>query len=206
MCSATAPQRPAIDLMGIAGMPLAILDSIPVPLFLVDRDLRLLWGNASARQNISTYRSCVDFKHGGEVLRCLNHTATSEGCGRSPQCRKCIVRISVAAAFDGRRVSQAKAIMQLYHKDGAKDVHLMVTTAPVPHSGADVVMLVLQDVSELTNLRSLIPICASCKSIRDDDQYWQSVEQYLRERLDVEFTHGICPTCRKKLYPEAAKA
>ncbi|RKY55180.1 MAG: hypothetical protein DRP89_03805 [Candidatus Neomarinimicrobiota bacterium] len=57
----------------------------------------------------------------------------------------------------------------------------------------------------LTNvkrLRGLIPICASCKKIRDDEGYWKEVESYIREHSDAEFTHGICPDCMKKLYPQ----
>ena len=51
-------------------------------------------------------------------------------------------------------------------------------------------------------LKGLIPICASCKKIREDTGYWNQVESYIEERADVEFTHGICPECIKKLYPE----
>jgi PAS domain S-box-containing protein len=53
-------------------------------------------------------------------------------------------------------------------------------------------------------LRGLIPICASCKKIRDDKGYWIQVEAYIREHSDAEFTHSICPDCVKKLYPELA--
>ena len=49
-------------------------------------------------------------------------------------------------------------------------------------------------------LRGLIPICASCKKIRDDKGYWSQVEVYVRERSEAEFSHGICPDCMKKLY------
>lgn len=51
-------------------------------------------------------------------------------------------------------------------------------------------------------LSGLIPICASCKKIRDDQGFWNRVEAYLSERADVRFTHGICPGCIKTLYPE----
>lgn len=47
-------------------------------------------------------------------------------------------------------------------------------------------------------LHGLLPICAWCKSIRDDDGYWQRVEQYLHTNIDVDFTHGICPKCLEK--------
>ena len=51
-------------------------------------------------------------------------------------------------------------------------------------------------------LSGLIPICANCKQIRDDKGYWQSVEKYMAEHAGAQFTHGICPECVKKLYPE----
>ena len=58
---------------------------------------------------------------------------------------------------------------------------------------------------QIKKLSGLLPICASCKKIRNDRGYWQQVEQYLGEHSDAEFTHSICPECMKKLYPEVAK-
>jgi PAS domain S-box-containing protein len=55
--------------------------------------------------------------------------------------------------------------------------------------------------SEVKTLQGIIPICTHCKKIRDDDGYWQRVEQYIQERSDVLFTHGICDDCAKKMYP-----
>lgn len=55
--------------------------------------------------------------------------------------------------------------------------------------------------AEVKTLRGIIPICTQCKKIRDDDGYWQRVEQYIEERSDVLFTHGICDECAKRLYP-----
>jgi PAS domain S-box-containing protein len=55
--------------------------------------------------------------------------------------------------------------------------------------------------AEVKTLRGIIPICTQCKKIRDDDGYWQRVEQYIEERSDVLFTHGICGECAKKIYP-----
>jgi PAS domain S-box-containing protein len=61
----------------------------------------------------------------------------------------------------------------------------------------------LQDaLSKIKVLRGLIPICASCKSVRDDKGYWHKVEEYIRDHSDAQLTHGVCPTCAKKLYPE----
>ncbi|MCX5829217.1 MAG: response regulator transcription factor [Deltaproteobacteria bacterium] len=56
--------------------------------------------------------------------------------------------------------------------------------------------------NEVRTLRGIIPICASCKNIRDDKGYWNQVEAYIRDHSEAEFSHGICPECLKKLYPE----
>ena len=54
----------------------------------------------------------------------------------------------------------------------------------------------------IKTLSGLLPICASCKKIRDDTGYWQEVEGYISNHSDAHFTHGICPECVEKLYPE----
>ena len=51
-------------------------------------------------------------------------------------------------------------------------------------------------------LEGFIPICANCKKIRDDEGYWHQVETYIQEHSEAEFSHGICPECTKKLYPD----
>jgi len=56
--------------------------------------------------------------------------------------------------------------------------------------------------SEVKTLRGFLPICAHCKKIRDDKGYWNQIESYIRDRSDAEFSHGICPECAKKLYPD----
>jgi DNA-binding response OmpR family regulator len=65
--------------------------------------------------------------------------------------------------------------------------------------------LILELHEALANVRKLsgmLPICASCKKIRDDKGYWTQVETYIRAHSEAEFTHGICPECTEKLYPE----
>jgi two-component system, cell cycle sensor histidine kinase and response regulator CckA len=55
---------------------------------------------------------------------------------------------------------------------------------------------------KIKTLKGLLPICASCKKIRDDHGYWERVETYISKHTQAEFTHGICPECRDRLYPE----
>jgi len=55
--------------------------------------------------------------------------------------------------------------------------------------------------AEIKTLSGMLPICSSCKKIRDDHGYWTQIEQYISEHSDAEFSHGICPDCVDKLYP-----
>ncbi|MDD5231577.1 MAG: response regulator, partial [Candidatus Marinimicrobia bacterium] len=66
----------------------------------------------------------------------------------------------------------------------------------------------IRDLQEALNqvktLSGLLPICSHCKKIRDDKGYWSEVETYIHSHSDVDFSHGICPECLKKYYPEIA--
>jgi len=55
--------------------------------------------------------------------------------------------------------------------------------------------------AQVKTLKGLLPICASCKKVRDDDGYWSRLDAYLGEHSNVEFSHSICPECMKAMYP-----
>ena len=57
-----------------------------------------------------------------------------------------------------------------------------------------------ESLKEIKTLRGLVPICAHCKNVRDDSGFWQQVEDYVRQRTEAEFSHGICPDCFEKHY------
>lgn len=70
-------------------------------------------------------------------------------------------------------------------------------------------IIILEDITSLRNaldevktLRGLLPICSYCKNIRTDKGAWQKVEEYVQDRSEAEFSHGICPDCAKKYYPD----
>lgn len=58
---------------------------------------------------------------------------------------------------------------------------------------------------EVKTLSGLLPICSSCKKIRDNDDCWKQMELYISENTDAQFSHSVCPECRDKLYPEFAE-
>jgi PAS domain-containing protein len=76
-------------------------------------------------------------------------------------------------------------------------------------NGRDGLLLILHDITdrvrlldEIRTLRGIVPICARCKKIRDDDGFWQHVETYVAQHSYAEFSHGLCPDCLEKLHPK----
>ncbi len=59
----------------------------------------------------------------------------------------------------------------------------------------------MKALKEIKTLSGLLPICASCKKIRDDKGYWNQMEGYIQQHSDAQFSHGMCPDCAKKMYP-----
>jgi hypothetical protein len=58
--------------------------------------------------------------------------------------------------------------------------------------------------SEVKRLSGLLPLCASCKKVRDDNGYWRQVEQYITDQTGAMVSHAICPDCVRRLYPDLA--
>jgi hypothetical protein len=179
----------------------AVVEGIPIPVLVVNADVQILYYNSAASVLLGSEPEVVIRRRAGDVLHCIHSTAALEGCGYSPFCNDCIIRNSVNQSFKGQKVSRKLQKMELLQKNNVAEIYLLVTTAPLQYGKELLVMLLLEDVSELRALRQLIPICSRCKKIRDDQDYWHHVEEYLRDQLDVDFTHSICPECARELYP-----
>ncbi len=66
----------------------------------------------------------------------------------------------------------------------------------------ELILNLQKSLTEVKKLSGLLPICSSCKKIRNDEGYWQQIEEYIRDHSEADFTHGICIDCVKELYPE----
>jgi PAS domain S-box-containing protein len=81
-----------------------------------------------------------------------------------------------------------------------------ITTRKQTEAERDMLIHDLHDaLANVKSLSGLLPICASCKKIRDDKGYWSQVESYIQKHSDATFTHGMCPDCVKKWYPDLVK-
>ena len=110
----------------------------------------------------------------------------------------------IVESFETQRISKNGKVL---------DIWLVVTCLKDESGIIDSIATTERDITEIKNelrkketevkiLRGLLSICASCKEIRDDSGSWHQIESYIRDHSEAKFSHGICPKCAKKLYPE----
>jgi hypothetical protein len=180
----------------------AVLDANPSLMFVVDEDVRIIEFNRAASQFLSAGREQVLRQRGGDALHCLHAAETPQGCGQATYCRTCVVRNSVQEAFHGQSVVRRKTKLELLSGGKARDIYVLVTASPFRFGRQSLALLVIEDVTELEEIRRMIPICSKCKKIRNDQQYWAELESYFKEHMDLDFTHGLCPECFQDLMGE----
>ena len=177
-----------------------ILDAIPSPVFVVDPDVRIITYNAAGGRVLNQEPELIFRQRGGDVLHCVHATETPGGCGRSASCGECVIRNSVNKACQGQQVVRERTRLEVAGADGSRESYLAITTAPFAHGGDHLVLLILEDIGEL--LKAMLPICSYCKKIREEGAYWQSLESYFHRHHNIEFSHGLCPECARKHYPD----
>ena len=171
----------------------SIFDTIPLPTFVVDDDVRIQDYNAAAGFLLGPKPELAFHNRGGEALHCIQ--AEANGCGRSEPCKECVVRNSVKAAIGGRVTHRETHKAEVRRQGNTVEIDLLVSATPLPDAEAPQVLLLLEDITELLTLRGLLPICCQCKKVRDDKEYWHDIDSYLHTHMNIKLTHGICPSC-----------
>ena len=112
--------------------------------------------------------------------------------------RKDATPVHVCVAFSAIRDSAGRVI-------GASSIAYDITERKkIEAERTELIAHLNETLSKVKTLSGLLPICASCKKIRDDRGYWQKLEIFVREHSEAEFSHSICPDCLKQLYPQFA--
>lgn len=125
---------------------------------------------------------------GEERLECETEKVRADG-GKIP----CILTATAFRGGDGELIGIVEDFRDISEMKCAEEKR-------------DKLILELQQaLAELKALSGLLPVCVSCKKIRDDNGYWNQIEIYIREHSEADFTHSICPDCAKKLYPDLKK-
>ena len=172
-----------------------VFDALPSMVCVVDTDVRIQAYNTAAAELLAAKDGAVLKRRGGEVLGCLHASDSPLGCGHGPTCSNCVVRNAVGEVFTGGRVARQRSHLELAMKGRRIELLAQVTASPLVFEGRDLALLVIEDFSEIMELKRMIPICCVCKKIRDEGNTWSRIEAYFKDQWDVDFSHGYCPEC-----------
>lgn len=177
----------------------AVVDAIPIPIFIVDSNARIQDTNIAAARYVDGFQGVIDQHFCGTVLRCENALGSDDKCGTTVFCEDCVLRNTVVRGAKGETLLRKRGRMTVENNGKMQEVCYLVTAAPYAYKDQHFVLVTLEDITELTDLKNITPICAYCKKIRNDDEYWEQVEAYFQRHTGARFSHGICPDCLGKL-------
>ncbi|MBJ6727386.1 nitrogen regulation protein NR(II) [Geomesophilobacter sediminis] len=169
-----------------------LFNTIPIPMFLVDRNMVVRKMNDAAIKWVDLKEVRYSRRLGGEILKCLNAHEPG-GCGKGPHCRNCVIRNAVLDCPEGG-VLRKKAMLQRGSAIG-EVIELLITTSSYD---AETFLLIVEDITQLSSFQDLVPICMDCRKVRDDEEYWQNLESFLSRNAGIDLTHGLCPSCFEK--------
>lgn len=132
----------------------AIFDTVPLPAFIVDQDVRIQDFNTAAEAFLGPEAPMALYQRGGDAFHCL-HSAL-RGCGNAEACHNCLIRNSIARAIQGRATHQELHNAVLLTPKGSHPIDLLVTASLLPYTVSPRVLLILEDVTEISTLRGIV--------------------------------------------------
>ena len=176
-----------------------LLDCIPSNIFVFDKDLRVVYSNRASSDLTGEEPKAAFQKLCGESLNCLNSLSDGLECGKTEFCNDSVLRNSIIKAFNGEKTFRLNFNLKIVRNNKTTKNSLKISSFPLNHDDKSYVVAIIDNMSEVNELRDLLPICAWCKKIKDDKEYWHQLEDYMTNHMDIFITHGICPDCRKKI-------
>ncbi|MFA7404944.1 MAG: hypothetical protein WC007_13195 [Pelobacteraceae bacterium] len=180
----------------------SILDAIPAYVFAVDDDVRIIEYNNAAATLLDGNRIIINTR-AGEAIHCIHSHEVPEGCGHAPACQNCVIRNSVAAACKGEHISRKRTKIEIRTDGASTELFVVITASPFVHNGEKLVLLLIEDISELLAIQEIVPICMKCKKVQSVDEFWVALETYFKNNWGIDFSHGYCPECgenQRKLF------
>jgi PAS domain-containing protein len=180
-----------------SGLP-AFFDAIPSILFLTDGNVRILEANRSAREWLHLDYWQPLSHSSGETLHCIFPREARGHCGTTEFCPRCVIRQSVEAVVAGRPAPRRVAHMILERDGRSQDRWFLVGASLLPLDGRELVLLALEDITQLVELRELLPLCPGCGGKRDLADPVAQAQVFLRKHPDFLLAHELCVDCQQK--------
>jgi hypothetical protein len=185
-------------LLPVGSSLLALLDALPSPAFIMGADAAVLEANRSARLWLGDGAGSALGLPPGDVLHCIFPHDSRGACGTTELCPSCGLRRSIEAVLAGRPAPRRVAHMTLRTAERAEDHWFLVSASRLALEGRDLVLVVLEDVSQLVELRELLPLCPGCGAQREATDPLAQARSFLRRHPDFLLADELCAECRQR--------
>jgi sigma-54 dependent transcriptional regulator, acetoin dehydrogenase operon transcriptional activator AcoR len=174
-----------MDLIDQNGFMKSMFEAFPCGVLIVDKDRVVRALNNALEKTFGAGRSNGVFQRGGEVLRCIHVSDNHKGCGFSEACGDCSVRTIALDAISGKRIERRFAEFQSSASGNAHPLKLLLSAAPFTHNNERLAIVIIEDITELSNLRQRLKVEQSFAGITGSDPAMHDLFQTIRELTDV---------------------
>ena len=181
---------------------LALLDAFPSLAFITTADATVLEANRSAREWLGDGVGTRLGLPPGAVLQCIFPDVSRGDCGTTEFCPSCVLRRSIEAVVSGRPAPRRMAHMILGAAGQAEDRWFLVSASPLALDDRKLVLVVLQDATQIVELREFLPLCPGCGASRESSDLLAQARVFLRKHPDFLRADELCDECRQRP-PEA---
>jgi len=182
----------------------ALLNAIPMPVFIVDEDLVVDNINPAAVDVFNLDKRSVLYDRWGNALKCVHSSDDTNGCGHGVECKNCVIRNSILESFEGFPIIQRKTSIIFNTVGFEAGSELLITVNQIMDSRHVLALLMIEDMTKLSLVNMTVPICMHCKKLRESDNHWSNLDDYFDHNMHIKFSHCICELCLGKYYPDIA--
>ncbi len=162
-----------------------LFESIPCGVLIVDQDRRVQAVNNVLEQIFGISGADIIDQGGGKALSCVHESKSPQGCGFAEECQTCGVRNTALEAIDGKHIYRNRTKVQLLVDGKARDLQFLVSAAPFDHDGERLAIVILEDITELNDLRRRLKTEQSFAGIIGQNARMQELFETIREVSEV---------------------
>jgi hypothetical protein len=179
------------------GLFRTLFEVLPTAVILADPDAQVIALNSAGQRLFHTSDGEAGMEHIGQVFRCVNITKPGD-CGQTVFCQDCLIRKAIRLAVDGKEIARSKGNYHTWKNGELIRLDILVTATRLEYQGRSLAVLIVEEISNITQLQGLLPICCSCYRIRDQEGDWTRLEEFIEKHSEADFTHDLCPECSER--------
>lgn len=175
---------------------LALLDAFPSLAFIMDADATVLEANRAARQWLGDRAGTRLGQPLGDTFHCIFPRDSRGDCGTTDFCQSCFVRRAIDAVLSGQPAPRRLAHMILGRAVPSEDRWFQVSASPLELGGRNLVLVALEDATQLVELREFLPLCPGCGASRESSDLLAQARVFLSKHPDFLRADELCTECR----------